>query len=141
VLFCLLGCGDREVGRNGSKHATTPSVLSLGSLLDSTDEYKDKEVVVQGYLNTHEDGPWLSSSASTPLVNTIPLKLRTKIETSREVIQDVERIQWFSYQEPFLVEVKGLIRMESESEPKGEIAGHKLKKPRPVIEVINCKIK
>jgi hypothetical protein len=132
-FFIILACSPDN---NDSKiKDSIVSPLSLQNLLENIDKFSGKEVVVRGYLNTHDDGPWLSSSDLKPLEDSLILIINSKTNVKLNGVQNSNSFQWFEYQKPFLVQVTGTLRVDNIKTYKGNILKDQT---RPFIEVVSC---
>ena len=109
-VFCFSGCHREGHNDKGKKISVTEGkVVSRDDLIGKELFYADKKITVSGYLFTHEEGPWLASDPSRPLVNVLTLKIS---DESKIVPKDKSQYRWwYEYQDGYPVLVSGHFRV------------------------------
>lgn len=118
--FCFSAChreGLNDKGKNvfiAAKEVVSREDLNGKELL-----YVNKQITISGYLFTHEEGPWLATDPSRPLVNSLTLKI---LDDSKIIPKNESQHRWwYEYQDGYPVLVSGVFRVGDYTTSAGKV--------------------
>lgn len=111
-----LSCKERQAEKVSSpaEEKRVLETVSFNVLTANGESYLNKDVVVVGYLFTHEEGPWIGNDPKEPLFRLLGLEIK---EGAKITSRDPAHFRnWYHYEKGFPALTTGILRRHPDAD-------------------------